>query len=377
MLKEYFKELFHNFTKSKLITKIFIFLFIAIEIFILVISFVTVDYTILTPGYLTDAKAMVAVDTENDRGYVLTVSVTEYTNPSIIQYWLALNEDRVLLTENQEDDLSAEQNDQYGIISKKIAINNAIINAYEKASLIDSNIKLVKEFKGMLVAIVYANSDTDIYPDDVITEIQGVKVTSKEVFYNEYYRLLGENRQGAILKEGDSIEFTVLRFNKELKKDVEIKKSAKIYKNANGTLSIGLSLYEYVEVDGQNSSPQFGFLYNEHLDAKGGSGGAMMALSIYNALLKDDITKVNDKSLIIAGTGTIDVDGNIGAIGGIEQKIIKALMSKVDIFYVDEYDYDEAIKACKKHGFDDSIVVSVKTFDDIINDLNERRSTNE
>ena len=373
MIKSYLKDLWNRFVNSKIMTKIFIFLFIALEAFILVISFVKVDYTITTPGFLTEAMYMVQVDTENERGRVLTVSVTEYDNVSLIQYWLAKKENRVVLTEKKDSDLTAEQNDKYGVISKKIAINNAIITAYEAASKVDSSIKLVKEYKGMLVAIVSKDANTDIYPDDIITEINGVKINSQEDFYNEYYRLLGDDRLGNILNAGDSIEFTVLRYNSEIKKDVELKKSAKLYKNENGTLSMGLTVYEYVNVDGNNSYPKFAITYNEQLDAKGGSGGAMMALSIYNGLLQEDITN----GMIIAGTGTIDLDGEVGAIGGIEQKVIKAFMSQVDVFYVDQYDYADALLACEKYGYNKDLVVSVEKFEDIIKDLEERGKVNE
>ena len=121
------------------------------------------------------------------------------------------------------------------------------------------------------------------------------------------------------------------------------------------------------------SYPKFKIAYNEQFDAKGGSGGAMMALSIYNGLIEKDITN----GLIIAGTGTIDVDGSVGAIGGIEQKIIKAFMSSVDVFYVDQYDYDDAIKACEKYGYNKDLVVKVTKFEDIIKDLEERGKVNE
>ena len=373
MLKEYFKDLFNRFINSKIMTKIFVFLFVALEIFILVISFVKVDYKITTPGFLTEAMYMVDVDTKNNRGHVLTVSVTEYSDVSIIQYWLAKNEDRVVVSKIEKNDLNDEAYDTYGIISKKIAINNAIINAYTEASKIDSSISLVKEYKGMIVSVVSGASDTDIFADDVITEINGVKISSSDDFYNEYYRLLGNDRLGGVKNEGDLIEFKVLRYNSEIKKDVELTKSARIFKNENGLLSIGLTVNEYVTVDGENSNPKFSILYNEQMDAKGGSGGAMMTLSIYNALLEKDITN----GLIIAGTGTIDLSGNVGQIGGIEQKIIKAFMSSVDVFYVDSFDYDAAIEACLKHGYNKDLVVKVDTFNDILKDLEERGKVDE
>lgn len=373
MLKSYFKDLWNRFVNSKILTKIFIFLFIALEAFILVISFVKVDYTITTPGYLTEAKYMVALDNKNERGHVLTVSVTEYRDVSLIQYWLAKNENRVVIEEKKNDGLTDAQNDKFGIISKELAINNAIITAYDAAKKVDPSIKLATEYKGMLVAVVSGDANTDIYPDDEIREINGVKIAKEADFYNEYYRLLGDDRKGGVLNIGDSIEFTVTRYNEELKKDIELKKSAKIYQNDNGLLTIGLTVYDYTEVNGNNSYPKFAITYNEQLDAKGGSGGAMMALSIYNGLLEKDISN----GMIIAGTGTIDADGQVGAIAGIEQKIIKAFMSRVDVFYVDQYDYADALLACEKYGYNKDLVVSISQFDDILKDLEERGKVNE
>lgn len=54
----------------------------------------------------------------------------------------------------------------------------------------------------------------------------------------------------------------------------------------------------------------------------------MMSLAIYNYLTENDITH----GLKIAGTGTIDADGNVGTIGGIEYKIKGAIKNKVDVF---------------------------------------------
>ena len=48
----------------------------------------------------------------------------------------------------------------------------------------------------------------------------------------------------------------------------------------------------------------------------GPSAGLMMALNVYNNLIPEDITN----SMIVAGTGTIEIDGSVGPVGGIKQK---------------------------------------------------------
>ena len=46
----------------------------------------------------------------------------------------------------------------------------------------------------------------------------------------------------------------------------------------------------------------------------GPSAGLMMALNVYNNLIPEDITN----SMIVAGTGTIEIDGSVGPVGGIK-----------------------------------------------------------
>ncbi|MDQ0899857.1 MULTISPECIES: SepM family pheromone-processing serine protease [unclassified Paenibacillus] len=61
----------------------------------------------------------------------------------------------------------------------------------------------------------------------------------------------------------------------------------------------------------------------------GPSAGLMFSLEIYNQLVEDDITK----GYRIAGTGTIESDGTVGPIGGIQHKIIAADREKADYFF--------------------------------------------
>ena len=98
----------------------------------------------------------------------------------------------------------------------------------------------------------------------------------------------------------------------------------------------------------------------------GPSGGMITALTIYNSLVEDDITK----GLTIVGTGTIDLDGNIGSIGGIEYKLKSAVKKKADLFIVPmDENYEEAIKLKKENNYDIDII-GVSTFDEVLEYLN-------
>jgi len=73
----------------------------------------------------------------------------------------------------------------------------------------------------------------------------------------------------------------------------------------------------------------------------GPSAGLMFALGIYDTLTPGSLT--GDQS--VAGTGTIDVDGNVGPIGGIQQKIVGARESGAELFLVPKDNCGEAIQA--------------------------------
>jgi PDZ domain-containing protein len=102
----------------------------------------------------------------------------------------------------------------------------------------------------------------------------------------------------------------------------------------------------------------------------GPSAGFMFSLEIYNQLTKDDLTRGYN----IAGTGTIDPNGDVGEIGGIHQKVIAADKVGAEIFLAPNQDgkqgsnYQIALKTAKDIGTDMK-VIPVDTFDETIDFL--------
>ena len=90
----------------------------------------------------------------------------------------------------------------------------------------------------------------------------------------------------------------------------------------------------------------------------------MMALAIYNGLIEKDITG----GYRIIGTGTIDKDGNVGAIGGVKYKLLGAAKKKAKVFIVPKDNYEEAMSIKEKNKLDIAIM-RVKTLDDAIEQL--------
>lgn len=363
MIKIYFKDLFQRFKAKKPIIKVLFGLLLIIEIFFVVVSVIKTDYIVYTPGSLTSATKTVSIDTTNSSGSIYTVSVFSYDNISLLQYWLSKNDKKLLVEDPKDNILDYESENKYGVVCKRVSINNSLMYAYNKAKEKDTNINLVSIYKGAIVAAIIDNPNSDLQPDDIITHVNDVKITSVENLKEELGKIIGKTKF-----DGDLIEFTCIKVDN----DNPVKKSIKILKNEDNTLSLGIILYDYYFLDGQNSNPKFTIEYNTQTDASGNSGGAMNTLSIYNRLLEEDVTYGN----IVCGTGTINTDGTLGQIGGVEQKITKAKLSGAKIFFVDEGDYDDAIKACELYGYDSSFVYKVSTFDEILETLKNINSTN-
>ena len=76
-------------------------------------------------------------------------------------------------------------------------------------------------------------------------------------------------------------------------------------------------------------------------DVGGPSAGLMFALGIYDRLTPGDLTG----GLIIAGTGSIDDEGAVGPIGGIQQKLVAAKAHGAKHFLTPEGNWDEARRA--------------------------------
>lgn len=102
-------------------------------------------------------------------------------------------------------------------------------------------------------------------------------------------------------------------------------------------------------------------------DIGGPSAGLMFSLEIYNQLTKEDLTK----GYQIAGTGTIEPDGQVGPIGGIEQKIVAADKAGAEIFFAPnekgakKSNYLDAVKTGRDIGTKMKIV-PIDTFDEAV-----------
>jgi PDZ domain-containing protein len=96
-------------------------------------------------------------------------------------------------------------------------------------------------------------------------------------------------------------------------------------------------------------------------DVGGPSAGLMFALGLYDTLTPGDLTG----GRTIAGTGTIDVHGEVGGIGGIVDKVVGAERAGASVFLVPAANEDEL------QGVDtgEMRLIPVATFDEAVGAL--------
>ena len=111
-------------------------------------------------------------------------------------------------------------------------------------------------------------------------------------------------------------------------------------------------------------SPPIHVTYSLPFYQSGGSTGLMFALQIYRSLTGADLTH----GVGVAGTGVIDVSGNVGPIVGIRQKIIAARAKGAKLFLVPQQNYAEVRD---ERGIR---VIPVATFREAVNWLSWRLS---
>jgi PDZ domain-containing protein len=135
---------------------------------------------------------------------------------------------------------------------------------------------------------------------------------------------------------------------------------------------------ELAEREDQPGAPMIGILVGEITeppfpisirsgDVGGPSAGMMHSLAIIDSLTEGELTR----GRVIAGTGTIALDGTIGAIGGIRQKVVAAEAAGAEYILVPARNYQAALTA----EYRTIEIVPVATIDDAVEFLEALPST--
>lgn len=317
--------------------KYLIFLLLSVIVFLF-----PVNYYIIIGGDINDIGNRVSVEGEYKSKGSFNISYVSELNgrlgPYLLSYIIPSWERESANDYKYEDEESIADIEFRSKLDLVSTNGNAIKWAYEMAD---------KEYKAIETK-VYIISVSSEYNSDLKVGDQIIKFDDKEIenvaMAREY---LGQ------LEDKDKIKVTVMRNDKERSFDVDI------YENE-GRKIIGVYLQEVSEYE-TDPKVEIKFKANE----SGPSGGLITTLAIYDKLTKSDLTK----GLKIAGTGTIEEDGTIGAIGGVKYKLMGAVKNKADVFLVPmDKNYEECVKLQKEKKYKIEII-GVSTIQEAIEKL--------
>jgi PDZ domain-containing protein len=167
-------------------------------------------------------------------------------------------------------------------------------------------------------------ADGKLRPGDQIVAIDGTKINQVP----QVSDVIGGR------KAGDPVKFTVRRGGTDLTVDVVTVASAD--KTTAGKPVVGVVLRE-----------KFDFPVQVKIsvgDVGGPSAGLMFSLGIYDKLTPQGITG----GRFIAGTGTITPEGQVGPIGGIQQKMVAARDAGATVFLTPTQNCGDAVASKPK-----------------------------
>ena len=299
--------------------------FLIAWIIIVILFFYELPYVIYTPGGIVNLEERIVVDGEEDVTAgslnMSYVSLVKGTIPMLLLSFVVPNWDILPSEEITREDESVDELLELEKLYMKSSIDNATILAFREAG---KELNITREVNNIVYIADEAETDLEMY-DELLSVDKKNLATIDEL--RAYVNTLNE---------GDTVSILVNRDGKE--KEC----SAKIYNTSDG-LKVGISFlttYEYettpeIEVTTKNSE-------------SGSSGGLMLSLAIYNAIADEDITK----GRTIVGTGTIDINGNVGEIDGVKYKLLGANKNNAEIFLCPMENYEEALEVNEEYDLD-------------------------
>lgn len=310
---------------------------------VLIFLFAPLPYYITYPGEATSIEQFMTVedgDKEPGELMMVTISQRRATPLWLVGSWFtpfteASPSSRYLYDGEGEADYERRQQLLMSS-SQQAAVQYAYDLAEAEVSVSFDGMYVSAPIQGSLAANV-------LKPGDVITAIDGRSFVSRLDFLDRV----------AAYEAGDEVTLTLERDGRERVVQTLVQPLDRSQSR------VGLGIYEPLPVQDVVTDPSVTF---ELTNVGGPSAGLMFTLELFDQLTPGDLAN-GEK---IAGTGTVDEEGNIGPIGGAWQKIVAADRAGATVFFVpDGPNYEEA-KTSLDLLESDIEVVPVKTVEDAI-----------
>jgi PDZ domain-containing protein len=243
-----------------------------------------------------------------------TVSVTspdqQLTLPQAMRNWLDPHQDLYPRDIVYPPDQSADQVEQQNTAEMTGSQDSAVAAALQEAG--------VPVHPKVSTVSTGSPADGKLKPGDVILKVDGVAATKVP----QVGELVRKN------KVGDPVRFQIRRGSRE--QTVTLTAAATPGEAKRPMVGIDIGVDSPVKVS-----------INLGQDIGGPSAGTAFALAIYDKLTPGPLLAGRH----VAGTGTIDALGQVGAIGGIQQKIAGAKAAGATVFLVPGPNCDAALDA--------------------------------
>lgn len=330
--------------------RVFAYLFTFIVI-LYVAVFMNTPYIVYQPGSASEVAPMIKVenaDPEEKGVFMMTTVSASYANVALLVASLFNPNSEIISKETRLQDKTVQEYAAQQVYYMSSSQSSAVESAYRAAGVPYEDV--------IDYLFVFSVPDTankgQFKPGDKIVSVDGKTVPDPAA--------LSTLLSGYHI--GDKVSVQLRRGDQELSEQValvEVKDKAD--SPARPGLGVMIGAVQKVEPEQKGKTVSFA-----STDVGGPSAGLMFTLEIYNRLTPGDLTKGHR----IAGTGTMDADGNVGAIGGVKHKIVAADRKHAEIFFVPEKNYEEAKKKAYQIGTGMKLV-KVKTLDDALAYLKE------
>lgn len=306
---------------------------------------IPLPYYIESPGGASDIRYVLTVNGEEDKEAGSYNFVYVQVRQATAVQLLAANFNKYADIYSEEEMTGGSSNEDYFRISQFYMETSQNLAKYQALTLADKDVTM--DFFGVYVLSLTKDSTFKgiLNIADTVTSING-KTFKSSADLIEYV-------SGLELDSDVTVGYESL--GKTLTAD------GQIIKLDNGKNGIGIGLVDHTQV---KTDVPIDF-QTENIG--GPSAGLMFTLSIYTQLADPTLRDGRD----IAGTGTIEQDGSVGDIGGVDKKVISADQAGATVFFapnnpVDKdilkenpdalSNYDEAVKTVKEEGLDIEVV---------------------
>lgn len=321
------------------------FALLAVVAFVLGASTVTIPYYAIAPGSAVPVASLVTVVDgpsfePGGEVYLVTVSLRRTTLLQALQGWLDPTVDVVEERVLRPPDVSADEYRQLNLAAMDTSKEQALGVAFEHLDF-DA---ITGDGAQVVQIVTDSPADGAIELGEVITAVDGRPVE----LHSEAVRAIGEHRPG------DRIDLTVAgEGGAERPVSVQLGR----HPGDPGRPFLGVTL--------RTAEPRFDFPYEVEIESErigGPSAGLAFTLQVLDVLTEGELTGGRK----VAATGTMELDGTVGQVGGVAQKSVAVKEAGVELFLVPEGELAEA----RRHA-DGLRVEAVGSLDDALRILSE------